>query len=97
MTVSEFIKLWDSINISTIPFVYYYTGIKTLKHKLYDINDEINTIKIKCCEESLQEYDVSIYHKYLEWFNYDQQEFYDNLTVEIPDTAHVNVIQMYIN
>ena len=24
MTVADWIKLWDSINISTIPFIYYY-------------------------------------------------------------------------
>ena len=48
MTVSEFIKLWDSLNISTIPFVYYYTGTKILKHKLYNIDEirlNLNVVK----------------------------------------------------
>lgn len=96
MSVSEFITLWDSVNVSTIPFKYYYNGEEITKHKLYKINKPLQNIVIKCTEESLTEYDVIIYHKDNLDFDYDQQTFYDSLRLEIPDSARVNVIHMYI-
>ena len=96
MTVSEFIKLWDTINISTIPFQYYYKNSKTTKHDLYKEHSELHTIKLLCKQQDLNEYDIVIHHNYLENFNYDQQVFYNNLRLEIPDSATVNNIHMYI-
>lgn len=96
MTVAEFISLWDSINKSTIPFIYYYKNKKLLKHKLYDINVKLQSIKLLCKQENLNEYDITIYHNTLTHFNYDQQNFYNALHLEIPDNAVVSTIHIYI-
>lgn len=96
MTVAEYITLWDSINNSTIPFIYYYKNKKILKHKLYNINDTLKSIKLICKQEDINEYDITIYHDTLTCFNYDQQKFYDALHLEIPDNTVVNTIHFYI-
>lgn len=98
MTVSEWIKLWDSINITTIPIYYYYKNNKLMKHKLYDINKELKSIRLSCSYENLTEYHISIYHETLDNcnFNYDQQEFYSKLHLEIPESTNINLLHMYI-
>lgn len=98
MTVAEWIKLWDSINISTIPFIYYYKNIKLLKYKLYDIKSPLKSVKIKCTYETLTEHHINIYHSNLniDNFSYDQQQFYNELHLEIPEDANVTLLHMYI-
>lgn len=99
MTVAEWIKLWDSINISTIPFIYYYNSNKIMKHKLYDIHNNIQSIKLKCTYENLTEYHINIYHESLNTseFTLTENEFYDKLHLEIPEDSHTIVLYMYIN
>lgn len=96
MTVAEFIKLWDSINISTIPTKYYYKNKYVLKHDLYKNNNILHTIKIKCTQQELNEYDCAIVHSTLEEFNYDQQQFYDELHLEFPEGTTTYTLHIYI-
>lgn len=98
MTVAEWIKLWDSINISTIPFIYYYNDIRLMKYKLYEIKNPIKSIKLKCTYEDLTEHHINIYHDNIniDNFNYDQQQFYSKLHLEIPDNTNITILHMYI-
>lgn len=98
MTVSEFIRFWDDVNISTIPIQFYYNGTRHLKSKLYSINNPLNKIKIKCEQKDLTKYDTCIYHSLIDSnnFNYDQQKFYNDLHVEIPDNTYVITLNIYI-
>lgn len=98
MTVAEWIKLWDSINVSTIPFVYYYKNKKYMKYKLYDIHTELRSIKLSCSYEDLTEYHINIYHETLnnEDFTETEDSFYNKLHLEIPENSTITLINMYI-
>ena len=96
MTVSEFIKLWDSINISTIPTSYYYKGTFILKHKLYYCNETLHSINIKCNQSELKPYECAIVHSTLEDYNFDQQQFFDALQVQIPEGSVTYNLHVYI-
>ena len=99
MTVSEFIKLWDSINDSYIPIEYTYLGTSITKIELYDINTELISLNIECVPMELQKYHINIEHSRLDYtqFNYDQQKFYNELSAEVPPNTYTNIIRMNIN
>lgn len=96
MTVAEFINFWNSVNTSTVPISYYYKGERIYKHKLYNINCELNYISLKYIQEDLTEYDVNVYHESIDRFNYDQQEFFNGIRVEVPQYCTLNTIAMYL-
>ena len=99
MTVSEFIKLWDSINDSYIPIEYTYKGYKVTKVSLYKIYEQLESIKIECVPTLVQHYDINIIHPDIDYdqFNYDQQKFYNELSVEVPPNTYTSIIKMNIN
>ena len=97
MTVAEWIKLWDSYNISTIPLYFYYKNEQLPKYKLYHIKNELTSIKLSSASKPLTDFDMTIYHNHLSEFNYDQEQFLNNLRVEIPEGSFLYSINIYIN
>lgn len=97
MSVSEFITLWDSVNSSTIYIKYYYNNKPIYKHELYKIKEELTNINIRCSQNPLNEYHITINHKDLEHLNYDQEMFYEELFLDIPDNTFITVLHIFIN
>ena len=99
MLVSEFIKLWDTVNITKTFILYYYKDQKIFKHELYKIMDPLETINITYKVDELHEENINIYHNKIDYssFNYDQKSFYNNLKLEIPEGTFIGTLHMYIN
>lgn len=99
MTVSEFINFWDSVNITTIPISYVYKDKAISKFKLYNITEDLTTLKLKYSFEDLKEEHIGMYHNKIpyELFNYDQINFYNDIRLEIPENIKMYTLHLYIN
>lgn len=97
MTVAEFITLWDSVNSSTIHIKYYYNNKFIFKHELYNIKEELTDINIRCSQDPLNHYHITINHEDIEHLNYDQEQFYNELFLDIPDNTFITTLHIFIN
>ena len=96
MTIAEFITLWDTTNHSDIYIYYYYNGVRMFKHELTKINYELKSIVLKIDNETLQQHHVYIDHDDIENFNYDQEIFYNELSVVLPENTYLQTLHMYL-
>lgn len=97
MTVSEFIKLWNSINNSKYNCVYFYENKPIYTYQLTAINLPLTSIKIDFVQYPIDSNEVGIYSVTYDEYSYTQEQFFKTLRTELPMGAFTYKINIYIN
>lgn len=97
MTVSEFVKFWDTVNKTKYDCLYFYKDKAIYTYQLNAITTPLTSIKIDFVQVPIDSNDVSIYSVTYDKLSYTQDQFLKTLKTELPLGTFTYKIHIYIN
>jgi hypothetical protein len=97
MTVSEFIKLWESLNKSNLNIKYYYKDKPMYTYQLLENNNILNSLSITITQDAMNSNDINIYSTCYTDITYIDKQFLNTIKADIPIGSFVYTLNIYLN